>query len=756
MVRKMFSSSLCSIVLFSLLNIIYGQQLSVTSDCSTPLGQLVYNLDPNGCGPTFQEVLVEAGQVTRCTTGVGGVNCMNPDSVWSMGTKSQAIVGVYRLPSPSSCLLCTDSEGMLPNCSSLLAVAVNAAYGFAPDYSTFGITNTTLIQQCDKLVLDASLHCPGQKNLLTLQVLQYQSELLCSSTNTFGMDVTKTSSGSMIQGIVDMRSLSSCGTCAVIPCLPGQLCDGSGKAVMCPEGFYCPLPAVQIKCPEDYFCPVGSTQPKKCRSIAMSSCSEGSTREVVWVPLLVACLFLIVVFYLELFFKILFYFYFTKRTTKPFQHHRLNPNEPQQQSQLTQQQQQQQQLSFSSTSSLVGIRFHHLMLVTNNTTRINDVSGRIRAGKFTAIIGGSGAGKTSLMNVILGREMKTSGEIAFLSKDYYQATKKIPAGLLDRIVAFVPQNDIYLREMTVYELIEHSARWRLPSFFTKEQIYRRIEEVLAQLQLEHLKDITVGGFSTQIYANQKSMNNNNSQSKKENGASSKRPTLRNAISSSASITLSPGDRKKVNIALELVANPNILFLDEPTTGIDSSSALNVAKIVSNLAKDTGITCVAVIHQPRTEIFSFLDDLIMLQGGGRVTYQGPTNYVIQYFEEHGFQLKDTKANKTDFLIDVISKPPPKQLFAKKSHNNHSNSQKDNQGERGGEEEEVSISFSAGSWKTLDQDESSDKGGTWADLWERDGLVSGLPSFLVIFLILFFSLSWPKWKNKTRMDNNWSKY
>jgi ABC-type multidrug transport system ATPase subunit len=703
---------------------------SLTPECAAPLAQLVYNLDPAGCGLTLYDVLTDSNMVTQCTTGGNGYNCMDPGSVYSSGLKAKDIVPVYRLPtSASPCSLCTASSGMKSGCDNLLVTTVNAAYGVAPDYSSYGITNQTLIAQCNDLVLQASSNCKHPpSNLPTLQILRYQSELLCASTNTFGMPIAPAGN---IDGIVDMRSLTQCGTCAVIPCLPGQLCNGNGKAMMCPEGYYCPNPAQQFKCPKDYFCPQGSTSPKECRSVATGSCSEGVGREVVWVPLFIAGIILIFIFYLEILIDYFFYFYLTKRPSSaagsPISP---APSGSQQAHHRFQKVSLNEQFSFSTTSSLVEIQFEKLMLVTNNTTRINQVSGRIRPGKFTAIIGGSGAGKTSLMNVILGREAKTAGEISYLSKDYH-ATKKIPSKLLDRIIAFVPQNDIYLREMTVYELIEHSARWRLPSFFTNEQIYQRIDEVLVQLQLEHLKDITVGGFSTSVYSNQKPAKVKRTASpqlKPDEGKDAK--AISSAVSSS--ITLSPGDRKKVNIALELVANPNILFLDEPTTGIDSSSALNVAKIVSNLAK-TGMTCVAVIHQPRTEIFSLIDDMIILQSGGRVAYQGSTKYVIQYFEEHGFHLTNPKANKTDFLIDIISKPPPKEVFSVvEEHDSSSNEvQQFNKTkvEQIGEGQEVfhvvGEGVEANPTVVLGKEEvqasnNSSSKRTWADLWERDGL------------------------------------
>lgn len=277
------------------------------------------------------------------------------------------------------------------------------------------------------------------------------------------------------------------------------------------------------------------------------------------------------------------------------------------------------------------------------------------------------------MNVILGREEKTSGEVSYLSDDF---PGKIPGDLLPRIVAFVPQNDVYLREMTVYELISHSARWRLPSSLSADKISERVEEVLDQLQLRHLRDIQVGG---------------------QQGGSA----------------LSPGDKKKVNIALELVAGPNVLFLDEPTTGIDSSSALNVAAIVRNLAR-TGLTCVAVIHQPRSEIFSLIDDMVILIRGGYVAYQGPTEYVMEYFAQYGLKPSYDKANKTDFLIDMVSKPPPAHILHASASSIATNASATT--------ESSSIPVNSIQLNELENQQQSANGFSWADLWNRDGDVS----------------------------------
>jgi ABC-type multidrug transport system ATPase subunit/ABC-type multidrug transport system permease subunit len=164
-------------------------------------------------------------------------------------------------------------------------------------------------------------------------------------------------------------------------------------------------------------------------------------------------------------------------------------------------------------------------------------------------------------------------------------------------------------------VIKHSAQTRLPASFTAEMIDEQVEFVIEQLGLESIRDVVIGG--DEDFQGQ---------------------------------GLSPGDRKKTNIAVELVSSPSVLFLDEPTSGIDASSALTVANIIRSLAH-ASLTCVAVIHQPRGEIFDLIDDLILLVPGGKVAYQGPIRHVIGWFAQYGYDLPHPKANRTDFLLDV---------------------------------------------------------------------------------------------------------
>lgn len=100
--------------------------------------------------------------------------------------------------------------------------------------------------------------------------------------------------------------------------------------------------------------------------------------------------------------------------------------------------------------------------------------------------------------------------------------------------------------------------------------------------------------------------------------------------------VSGGQRKRVNIGLELAAAPLVIFADEPTSGLDSTAALQAINTLKEIAK-SGVTVVAVLHQPRIEIFRELDDVILLLPGGRTAYIGPCNEAKPYFESLGFEV-----------------------------------------------------------------------------------------------------------------------
>ncbi|XP_022777146.1 pleiotropic drug resistance protein 1-like [Durio zibethinus] len=222
---------------------------------------------------------------------------------------------------------------------------------------------------------------------------------------------------------------------------------------------------------------------------------------------------------------------------------------------------------------------------------LRGVSGAFRPGILTALMGVSGAGKTTLMDVLAGR--KTGG--------YIEGSIKISGfpkkqETFARMSGYCEQNDIHSPYLTVYESLLYSAWLRLAPEVNTETRKMFVQEVMELVELTPLRQALVGlpGVSG----------------------------------------LSIEQRKRLTIAVELVANPSIIFMDEPTSGLDARAAAIVMRTVRNTV-DTGRTVVCTIHQPSIDIFEAFDELLLLKQGGQEIYVGPLghNYcdLIKYFE-----------------------------------------------------------------------------------------------------------------------------
>lgn len=347
--------------------------------------------------------------------------------------------------------------------------------------------------------------------------------------------------------------------------------------------------------------------------------------------------------------------------------------------------------SRNSTAAQAGgglkIAFSDLKLVTGATTRLDGVSGVVLPGRFTAIIGGSGAGKTSLMNVLLARESASAGSVAFYAQartiesatdshrgpeaaspqgphpsDRHRATGEAGAALsasaLRRAVGFVPQVDVMRRDMTVRQVLMHSARMRLPQSVSADEAAARVETVIATLGLEHIRHTAIGGDGTSA-AGARWRRSGSTCSllcrspaltfaavarclrcrRQAAGPDGGHPRGGGGSGVASSGGISPGDRKLVNVGIELVAEPRLLCLDEPTTGVDASTAMRLARTVGSLCRTTGMSALAVLHQPRGEIYSLIDDIIVLVPGGRVAYAGSAAGAVAYFAGLGYHCPD---------------------------------------------------------------------------------------------------------------------
>ncbi|CAL8996787.1 unnamed protein product [Prunus brigantina] len=223
---------------------------------------------------------------------------------------------------------------------------------------------------------------------------------------------------------------------------------------------------------------------------------------------------------------------------------------------------------------------------------LKGVTGAFRPGVLTALMGISGAGKTTLMDVLAGRKTGgyIEGNITISGHPKKQET-------FARISGYCEQTDIHSPHVTVYESLVYSAWLRLPPEVDSSTRKMFVEEVMELVELTSIREALVGLPGV-------------------NG-------------------LSTEQRKRLTIAVELVANPSIIFMDEPTSGLDARAAAIVMRTVRNTV-DTGRTVVCTIHQPSIDIFDAFDELFLLKRGGEEIYVGPlgrhSTHLIKYFEE----------------------------------------------------------------------------------------------------------------------------
>jgi len=220
----------------------------------------------------------------------------------------------------------------------------------------------------------------------------------------------------------------------------------------------------------------------------------------------------------------------------------------------------------------------------NNVTLIDNISICIPPRKFVAIVGGSGAGKSTLMDALNGLRPAHEGQVLYNGQDYY---RNIPA--YSTQLGYVPQDDIVHKDLTVERALYYAAKMRLPSDFTDNQIKQRINEVLEDVEMTPRRNLLV---------------------KK----------------------LSGGQRKRVSIALELLANPSVFFLDEPTSGLDPGLDRRMMLLLRKLA-DAGHTIVLVTHA--TNNIKTCDYVCFLCAGGRLAYFGPPDKANTYFGKNDF-------------------------------------------------------------------------------------------------------------------------
>ncbi len=220
-------------------------------------------------------------------------------------------------------------------------------------------------------------------------------------------------------------------------------------------------------------------------------------------------------------------------------------------------------------------------------TLLDHVSFKALPGDFIALMGPSGAGKTTLLLTLNGYLPPTTGQVRINGEDLYAIYDALRGS-----IGYVPQDDIVHPELTVWEAVRYSAKFRLPPDYTEEEIARRVETTLAQLGLEGVAHLQIGRPEKKI--------------------------------------LSGGQRKRVNIAMELVTDPVIMFLDEPTSGLAADDTAGLVNLLHDLAKQTGKTIITTIHQPAKAEFEKFNLALVLGQGGITMFYGPPSDGYQFF------------------------------------------------------------------------------------------------------------------------------
>jgi ABC-type multidrug transport system ATPase subunit/pSer/pThr/pTyr-binding forkhead associated (FHA) protein len=224
---------------------------------------------------------------------------------------------------------------------------------------------------------------------------------------------------------------------------------------------------------------------------------------------------------------------------------------------------------------------------TRNKVLLDHVSFKALPGDMIALMGPSGAGKTTLLLALNGYLPPTSGQVRINGEDLYTIYDALRGS-----IGYVPQDDIVHPELTVFEAVKYSARFRLPPDYSEEEIDRRVDETLRDLGLEGVRNLQIGKPEKKV--------------------------------------LSGGQRKRVNIALELVTDPVILFLDEPTSGLAADDTTTLINLLADLTKKTGKTIIMTIHQPAKDEFEKFNMCFIMGFGGIPTYFGPTGETAYQF------------------------------------------------------------------------------------------------------------------------------
>jgi ABC-type multidrug transport system ATPase subunit len=248
----------------------------------------------------------------------------------------------------------------------------------------------------------------------------------------------------------------------------------------------------------------------------------------------------------------------------------------------------------------------------DGTQGLDDLSFEIDYGDLVAVMGPSGCGKSTLLNIINGYNKPKEGVVELNS---YNLHKLYPS-LRDHL-GYVPQDDLLFENLTVYENLYYNAKLRYPRK-TEKEIRDLVEEVLIDIDLAEKRDIKAGS-----------------------------PTQR---------TLSGGQRKRLNIGLELLSGADVYFLDEPTSGLSSKDSEKITELLRRLSLQGKIIFV-VIHQPSSKIYKMFDKTLFLDKGGKMAFFGDSMMALAYFKAHSNLFQGEVLSQEQFDVVTVAAQRP---------------------------------------------------------------------------------------------------
>ena len=254
----------------------------------------------------------------------------------------------------------------------------------------------------------------------------------------------------------------------------------------------------------------------------------------------------------------------------------------------------------------------------NGDVALDGLSFSVQRGEMVCVMGASGCGKSTLMRMLSGQFPPSHGEVLLNGRSLYANYEQ-----LRRYVSYVPQYDAFDEHLTIEENLDFAAAIRAPHLSRRERL-RRIDGKLAELGLNERRASVVGSAQKK--------------------------------------TLSGGERKRLNIGLDMISSADIFLFDEPTSGLSSKDSEHVIEIIRAMAHNKIV--LVTIHQPTSRIFHMFHKAMLLDKGGKLVFFGTPHEMLQYFadaehlEHYGTALGSTDVGDTarpEFIFDVMETP-----------------------------------------------------------------------------------------------------